>query len=117
VDAVISFRKPAKHPEYDERAAATGTGMAYGNFAYAGAAQLTDELIDSARAAIRDADEKGKTAALHCRTDNRGGPGWAAYRVLDRGVPIEQAIGEARAMRMLDPLMESKTRVDIRRRG
>ena len=117
MDAVISFRKPAEHPEYDERAAATGTGLAYWTFPYAGAAELTDELIDPARAAIRDADEKGKTAALHCRTGNCVGPGWAAYRVLDRGMPIEQAIGEAGAMKLLDPLMESKTRDDMRRRG
>lgn len=117
VDMVVSFRKLAEHPGYDEQGAAKATGLAYCNFAYAGGAELTDELLDSARAAIRDADEKGETAALHCRTGNRVGPGWAAYRALDRGVPIEQAIGEARAMGMLDPLMESKTRDYIRRRG
>ena len=115
VDVVINFRKPAEHPEYNEQTAATGTGMTYCNLPYAGAAEVTDELLDSARAAIKAADEKGDTAALHCRTGNRVGPGWASYRVLDKGVPLEQALGEAKAMQMLDPLMESKTRDYIRR--
>lgn len=117
VDGVINFRKPAEHPDYNEQAAATGTGMTYCNLAYFGAAEITDELLDSARAAIKAADEKGDTAALHCRTGNRIGPGWASYRTLDKGLPIDQAIGEARAMQMLDPLMESKTRDYIRRQN
>jgi hypothetical protein len=90
--------------------------MTYCNLPYAGAAELTDELLDSARAAIKAAEEKGETAALHCRTGNRVGPGWAAYRALDKGIPIEQAIGEAKAMQMIDPQLESKARDYIRRK-
>ena len=116
VDVVINFRKPAEHPEYNEQGAATSGGMTYCNLPYAGAAEVTDELLDSARAAIKAADEKGDTAALHCRTGNRIGPGWAAYRALDKGIPVEQAIAEAKAMQMVDPLMESKTRDYIRRK-
>lgn len=117
VDVVINFRKPAEHPEYNEQRAVAEAGMTYCNLAYAGAAEITDELLDSARAAIKAADEKGDTAALHCRTGNRIGPGWAAYRALDKGIPVEQAIAEAKAMQMLDPLMESKTRDYIRRQA
>ncbi len=115
VDVVINFRKPAEHPEYNEQRAVADTGMTYCNLSYAGAAEITDELLDSARAAIKAADEKGDTAALHCRTGNRIGPGWASYRALDKGIPVEQAIAEAKAMQMVDPLMESKTRDYIRR--
>lgn len=117
VDVVINFRKPAEHPAYNEQGAAADAGLSYCNLAYAGAAELTDELLDSARAAIREADAKGQAAALHCRTGNRVGPGWAAYRALDRSIPIEQAIAEAKAMQMHDPLMESKVREYIRRRS
>ena len=114
VQVVVNFRKPTEHPEYNEQAAAAG--MTYCNLPYAGAAELTDELLDSARAAIKAADDKGETAALHCRTGNRVGPGWAAYRALDKDIPIEQAIGEAKAMQMIDPAMENKTRDYIRRK-
>lgn len=117
VDVVINFRKPAEHPEYNEQVAVTGTGMTYCNLAYSGAAEITDELLDSARAAIKAADEKGDTAAMHCRNGNRIGPLWASYRALDKGVPVAQAIAEAKAMQMLDPLMESRTRDYIRRKA
>lgn len=115
VDLVINFRKPAEHADYDEQGAAAHSGLSYCNLPYGGIAELTDEVIDAARAAIRSADEKGDAAALHCRTGNRVGPGWAAYRALDRGVAVEQALGEAKAMQMLDPLAESRTRDYIRR--
>ncbi|MEK6701956.1 MAG: DUF3365 domain-containing protein [Planctomycetota bacterium] len=115
VKVVVNFRKPAEHPEYDEQGAATQAGVAYCNLAYSGAAEITDELLDLARAAITGASERGDTVALHCRTGNRIGPAWAAYRVLDKSIAVEQAIGEARAMQMLDPLMESMTRDYIRR--
>lgn len=110
VNVVINFRKPTEHPEYHEQGAVAETGMLYRNLPYAGAAEITDELLDSARTAIKAADEKGDTAALHCRAGSRVGPGWAAYRVLDKGIPVEQAISEAKAMQMIDPLMEFKTR-------
>lgn len=117
VDVVISFREPSESPEFDEQAAASSVGMAFCNLPYAGAADLNDEILDSARAAIKAADEKGETAALHCRTGNRVGPAWAAYRALDKGVPVEQAINEARAMQMIDPQLEAKARDYIRRRA
>lgn len=117
VDVVISFREPSESPEFDEQAAASSVGMAFCNLPYAGAADLNDEILDSARAAIKAADEKGETAALHCRTGNRVGPAWAAYRALDKGVPVEQAINEARAMQMIDPQLEDKARDYIRRRA
>ncbi len=117
VDVVISFRDPAETPGFNEQAVAAGAGLAYRNLPYAGAAELTDELLDSARASIKTADEKGETAALHCLTGNRVGPGWAAYRALDKGIPVDQAIAEARAMQMIDPQLESKARDYIRRRA
>jgi len=114
VATIINFRKPTEHPEYDEHGAAERAGLKYCNLPYAGAAEVTDELLAQARAAMKDVDETGTIAAMHCRTGNRVGPGWASYRVLDKGISVEQAIGEAKAMQMLDPLMEAKTRDYIR---
>jgi len=115
VDLVINFRKPAEHAEYNEVRAVADAGMTYCNLAYSGAPELTDELLDAARGAIRAADQRGDAAALHCRTGNRVGPGWAVYRALDKGVPVEQAIAEAKAMQMIDPTYEEKARDYIRR--
>lgn len=117
VDVVVNFRKSSEHPEYDEQAAAAEMGLTYFNPAYSGAAELSEALLASTSAAISAADEKGETIALHCRTGNRVAALWAPYRVLEQGIPIEQAINEARAMQMLDPLLESTTRELIRRRS
>lgn len=117
VKAVVNFRPATEHEGYDEKTAAADAGLGYCNLPYASVGELTDELIDSARAAIRNFDAKGETAALHCRTGNRVGPGWAAYRALDVGVPLDQAMAEAKALRMLAPAMEAKTRDYIERRS
>ena len=115
ISTVVNFRKPAEHADYNEQNAATGAGMGYCNIAYKGDLELTDEVIDAARAAIKAGDAKGEAIVLHCRTGNRVGPGWAAYRVLDGNVPLEQAISEARMMQMVDPKMEARTREYIKR--
>lgn len=117
VDTLVNFRKAAEHANYDEASAARHADLGYCNLPYAGPPELTDELFDQARAAIRDADKGGRTAALHCRTGNRVGPGWAAYRVLDQRIPLEQALSEARAIGTRDPLMECKIREYVRRRA
>lgn len=107
---VVNFRKPAEHEGYDEAQAATDAGMAYSCVAYVGATELTDEVIDRSRAAIRDADQRGEIVVLHCCTGARVGPGWAAYRALDAGVPVERAIDEARALQMTDRAMIARVR-------
>ena len=115
--SVLNFRKPAEHPEYNEQAAVTSTGMTYCNMPYAGAEELTDELLTAARGALRAAGGKGEVLVVHCRSGNRLGPIWAAYRALDMGVPVEQAISEAKALRMRDAALEKAARDYIRRQA
>lgn len=110
VSTIVSFRKPTETPEFNEQSAATSNGVEFCSIPYQGVAELSDDVIDQARATLRSADSKGITIALHCRTGNRIGPGWAAYRVLDANIPLEQAIAEAKAMQMKDPAMEARTR-------
>ncbi|MFZ4575900.1 MAG: hypothetical protein ACOYN0_16025 [Phycisphaerales bacterium] len=110
VAGVVSFRKPAEQPDFNEESAATGEGLVFTCLPYAGAAELTDETFAAGRAALKAAANQSHTLALHCRTGNRVGPVWAAYRVLDQGVPVEQAIAEAKALRMRDPALEARAR-------
>jgi uncharacterized protein (TIGR01244 family) len=116
ISSVINFRVPAEHAGYDESAAAAAAGVEYCSIPFANGAALTDEMIDASREALRRADEQNQVAALHCRTWNRAGPIWVAYRVLDQGVPLEQAIAEAKAGQMVDPLLEQKARAYIETR-
>lgn len=110
VEVIVNFRKPSEHSGYDEQAAAMGAGLEYCNLPYRENSELTEALFEEARAAIRDADQKGLAIALHCRSGNRVGPMWAAYRTLDAGVPLEQAMAEAKAIGLTDPAFESTTR-------
>lgn len=113
---VVNFRRPGEHTDYDESAAAGACGMEYDNIGYAGAAELSDEVLDRARAALRAHDARGEGAMVHCRTGNRVGPAWAAYRALDAGIPIDTAFAEAKLGGLKDPALEAKAREYIQRR-
>ena len=78
-------------------------------------AELTDQLIDQARAMLRQAAKDNQIAALDCSTGTCTAPAWAAYRVLDCTVPLAQAIAEAKALQMTDPKMEAALRGYIAR--
>ncbi len=115
VTTIINFRHGSEYDVDAHRAAAKQAGITYCSLPYATPGQLTDEMIDTARAELREADAQGRTVALVCRTGNRIGPNWIAARVLDQGVPIQQAVREAHAMRMVNPLLESIARAYVRR--
>ncbi|GMV25526.1 MAG: hypothetical protein AMXMBFR58_15570 [Phycisphaerae bacterium] len=114
---LVNFRKSDEHPAFDEKAAAGANDLEYCALPYAGGVELDDLIITDGRAALTAGDASSKVVVLHCRTGNRVGPVWAAYRVLDKGVPASRAFAEARAMQMVDPLIESVARDYIRRNG
>jgi uncharacterized protein (TIGR01244 family) len=116
VTGVINFRVPTEHPEFAEASIVEASGMRYQSLPVAGAAGLTDDVIDAARASLHEACEAGGAMAIHCRSGNRASASWAAYRVLDENVPIEQAIAEARALKM-SPEIEAKARDYIARKS
>ena len=110
VTGVLNFRKEAELKGFDEKDAVGQHGMEYCAIPYNGAAELTDSVFDAGRDVLKKAKSQKQVFALHCRTGNRVGPVWAAYRVLDEGVGIEQAIAEAKAMQMVDPAYEARAR-------
>lgn len=116
VTVVINFCKSKVHPEFNEQLTANNLGLTYHNLGVSDPAEITDDQLDSARAAIRAADEQGEVAALHGGADCGIGPAWVSYRTLDKGVALEQALSEARAMDMLDPRAESLARDYFRRK-
>lgn len=111
---VVNFRHAAEHAAYDESAAAEGQGLRYCALPYGTAEELTDELISATRKILREAEANGAKVVLHCRTGNRVGPGWIAWRVLDGRVPLEQAVREARFMQMVSPAYERRAREYVR---
>lgn len=110
VTGVLNFRKEAELKGFDEKDAAGQHGMEYCSIPYNGAGELTDAVFESGREVLKKAKTQKQVIALHCRSGNRVGPVWAAYRVLDEGVGMEQAIAEAKAMQMVDPAYEARAR-------
>lgn len=115
VVGLVDFRPDGEAKEIDRTARAAAAGLRRVHLPYANAGELTDAIVDAARAALRDADAKGEALVLHCRTGNRVGPAWIAYRTLDRGVPLAQAVAEARSMGLVVPLLEARARDYVRR--
>ncbi len=106
VQRVISFRPTEENPDYDQADAVESRGMRWVHIPFSGPDDLDSTIIDASRRAFLEADAAGETAAIHCRTGNRAGPGWIAYRVLDKGVSREQAFIEARTIQMITPEFE-----------
>ncbi|MBI1302373.1 MAG: DUF3365 domain-containing protein [Phycisphaera sp.] len=115
VGRVVNFRRADEPGVFDEASATAAIGLEYAGMPYKDAAELTDALLLEAREEFRAAAQDGSVLALHCRTGNRVGPGWAMHRALDKGDSIEDAIVAAKAVGLVDPLYESITRDAIRR--
>lgn len=112
VTTVIDFRKPSESTGFDERAGAESLGLRYVNIPFQNENELTDEVFDATRAALKDL--KG-VALMHCRSGNRAAAAWLPYRVLDDGVPWDQALSEARAIGLKAPALEARARDYIER--
>ncbi len=115
VNKFMNFRKHDEHKEYDEANVAASAGAAYCNLPYKEPGELTDELFRAARTEYTTAAKNGVILAPHCRTGNRVGPGLAAYLAIDLKVPVERAIGAAKAVGMVDARYEAITRDYIQR--
>ncbi len=115
VSKVVNFRKPGEPGTYDEAAVASADKLGYCNIPYREPAELTDAVLNEARAQFKEAETSGAALALHCRTGNRVGPGWAMYLALDKGVPVDAAIASAKAVGMTEPQYETITRAAIAR--
>ncbi len=69
---------------------------------------LTDEILTRTRTLLREA-EKTPTL-LHCGSANRVGAVWLAHRVLDQGVPVEEAVVEAKTIGLRTAGYEERVR-------
>ena len=108
VKTIINLRLPQEMNRlgFDEKTVVEELGMTYAYLPWSGADQLTDERLDAMRQLLRESE---RPLMLHCASSNRVGAGWLAYRVLDEGVPAEQAVAEAKTIGMRTPAYESIT--------
>lgn len=105
VTTVISLRHEAELGGFDEKSAVQDLGLQYLEVPWNGPAELTDDVFDRTRAMLLEVDSP---TLFHCGSANRVGAVWLPYRVLDEGVPVEQAVEEARKIGMRTPEYEAR---------
>lgn len=79
--------------EWNEGRAVRVAGMDYVQIPFGSADELTDGVFDEVRKILRDPSRR--PLVLHCATSNRVGAVWMPYRVLDEGVPEDDALAES----------------------
>ena len=74
--------------------------MVYANPVWGAPESLTAEVIDRTRELLRTAE---RPILLHCKSANRVGAAWLAYRVLDDGATVEESAAEAATVGLRTP--------------
>jgi len=72
---------------------------------------LTPKVFDKARKLLRTSE---KPILLHCSSANRVGAVWIPFRALDMGIPLEQAVEEAKTIGLKTPAYEEIARQYVR---
>lgn len=112
IKTVVTYRKEGEI-EWDEEAVVTNLGMEFVAIPWNGPEELTDEVFDETRELLKD--ESKQPLLLHCGSANRVGGVWIAYRVLDDGLTIDQAVEEAKTVGLKTPAYEEKAKDYIAR--
>lgn len=113
VRRVVNLRAPAEFSEFDERAEVERLGMQYVHQPWNGEAQLTDEVFDTFRKLLRESSEP---TLVHCGSANRVGAVWIAWRALDGGIGVDEAVAEAKRIGLKSGPYEAKAREYVARR-
>jgi len=114
IKTVINLRHAHEHADFDERAHVEGLGLAYVSLPWRGHEELDDAIFDRSRELLRSVE---RPILLHCASANRVGAVWLPHRVLDEGVPFEEALAEARIVGLKTPEFEAKARDYVERRS
>lgn len=109
IRTVVNLRH-ASELDFDEGAVVEGLGMSYVALPWNGPDELTDDVFARGRELLRSAE---RPLLLHCGSANRVGALWIPWRVLDEGVPLEEAVAEAKVIGLRTPAFEEKARAYV----
>ncbi|MBI3737247.1 hypothetical protein HY256_12145 [Candidatus Sumerlaeota bacterium] len=107
IRSIINMRYPEEIPGFDERMAAQDLRLKYYSIPWHGPDELTDDIFDRYRKMI---PLVRKPVLIHCSSADRVGAFWLAYRVLDNGIPYQDALAEARSVGLTSQVYESRAR-------
>ena len=112
IKVVVTLRKKDE-VDWDEDATVKDLGLEFHRFGFQRPDALTDKVFDQCRKLL--ANSKKRPVMLHCASANRVGAIWAAHRVLDDGLSIEDALAEAKTVGLRTPGFVTKVRDYVRR--
>ena len=106
VTVVVNLRSPEEMKsavKFDEPALIQRLGMRYVYLPMRGTAELpySPEAVTKFADAVRTANGK---VLLHCTIAWRASHLWAAYLIKERGVPVDTALANARAINLMDTM-------------
>jgi len=106
VTVVVNLRTPPEMQsavKFDEPAVIKALGMRYVYIPMRGTAEFpySPEAVTKLAEAVRSANGK---VLLHCTIAWRASHLWAAYLIKERGVPVETALANARAINLMDTM-------------
>jgi uncharacterized protein (TIGR01244 family) len=104
VTTVVNLRTPEEMRSavnFDEAALVAQLGMKYVYLPARGNAEFpyTPETVTKFADALQNANGK---VLLHCTVGWRASHLWAAYLIRDRGIPVDDALANARAINLMD---------------
>jgi len=108
IKTILNLRPKSEDPGFDESALVAELGMEYHLLPFATPAELSDDIFEKARAILRD--ESKRPLFFHCKSGNRVGAIWLAFRVLDGGSTIDAALEEAKQVGLKTPALEQRAR-------
>ena len=100
IKRVITLRTDGE-VDWDEAGRVKQAGIDFVQVPFRLPDSLTDEVFDKVRKLLKE--PKMTPALLHCGSANRVGAVWLAHRVLDEGVPVDEAMKEARQVGLRTP--------------
>jgi uncharacterized protein (TIGR01244 family) len=106
VTTVVNLRSPQEMQsavKFDEEALVKQLGMRYVYIPMRGTAELpySPAGLDKFAEAMKSADGK---VLLHCTIAWRASHMWAAYLIRERGIPVDEALANARAINLMDTM-------------
>jgi len=104
VTTVVNLRTPeemTRNVKFDEPALVAALGMRYVYLPVRGTGEYpySPETLAKFAEAVRTANGK---VLLHCTIAWRASHLWAAYLIKERGIPVEAALANARAINLMD---------------
>ena len=112
IKTIVSLRKEDE-VDWNEEKIVAAAGMQFVRVPFSGAGELNAKVFEQVRALLRDSESQ--PLVLHCGAANRVGAVWLPYRVLDQGVPLDEAVREAREAGLTSEDLERKARAYVRR--